>query len=259
MMTIDSIRRLSVALAAPLLLATGLPVAAAQWTKRVDTWYLQTIATNSSGAVDNRSGVIGHIHDAAAGFDKHDVPAFSSVIGAPVAVIFHQGESWGEHAGEYLSDYRAPGKDKQVWDFTVTTSDPNDTVTLSWDGLHLITRRGARFDTQLDARNKGLRRLRLVDLSLGEVATRAANADGSLATYTFQMGGVTERHFRWISGKPTDEELHSSDAQPVNADGAQGASAGASLRMPSAPVTAPLEDFPAPPALMAPVTDTANP
>jgi hypothetical protein len=252
------IRNLAIVLTGTLLSVAGFPAAAVEWNKRVKTWYLQTVATNSSGAMDDRSGVIGHISEGAAGYDKHDIPAFASVSGAPVAVIFHQDDSWGEHAGEYLSDYRAPGKTKQVWDFTVTASNPDDTVTLSWDGLHIITQHGAAgFATRLDRQNNGLRILRLIDLSLGRIATRAANNDGSLATYTFQMGGVHERHFRWISGNPTVEELTSPNALPVDADVQQTTADGAQLRSLSAPVVEPVNDFPPPPPLATPDSEKA--
>lgn len=262
MMKNSLVRNMAIPVAGSLLLASGFLATAQEeitWTERVNTWYLQTVATNSSGAFDDRSGVIGHIPEGAAGFDKHDVPAFSSVSGAPVAVIFHQGESWGEHAGEYLSDYRAPGITREVWDFTVTTSNPDDTVTLSWDGLHVISQNGAAgcdggagFGIHLEPQNAGLLELRLVDLSLGQVVTTAANTDGSLASYTFNMGGVNERHFRWISGEPTADELTSPNAVPMDADATQSTTSGAQMRSFSAPVDEPLTDFPPPPALDTP-------
>ena len=262
MMNNSLVRSMAIGMAGSLLLVAGFLATAQEeieWTAPVQTWYLQTIATNSSGAVDDRSGVIGHIPEGAAGFDKHDVPAFSSVSGAPVAVIFHQGEAWGEHAGEYLSDYRAPGITREVWDFTVTTSNPDDTVTLSWDGLHVITQNGvpgcdsgAGFGIHLEQQNAGLLELRLIDLSLGQVVTTAANTDGTLASYTFNMAGVNERHFRWISGEPTEEELTSPNAVPLDVDATQSTTSGAQMRGFSAPVDEPLTDFPPPPALNTP-------
>ena len=143
----------------------------------------------------------------------------------------------------------------------MTTNNADDTVTLSWDGLHVISPNGppgcegAGFAVYPDPQNAGLLELRLVDLSLGQVVTTAANPDGSLATYTFEMGGANECHFRWISGEPTEEELTSPNALPVAADAPLSKSAGAQLRGLAAPIEEPASGFPEPPSLDKPEAD----
>ncbi len=183
---------------------------------RVDSWYLQTVVTTEAGAIDERSGVIGRISGGRTGKDVHDIPAFASVNGAPVAVISLRGAEWGDDAGEYLSDYRAPGQSAASWDLVVTSSDPQAEVTLSWDGLYAISGSQSRgFETRLSNNSKTLRSLRLIDLQRGKVVRRGSKKDGSIKSYTFNMGGENERHFRWVQGKPTDDDFL---ASPVRLD-----------------------------------------
>jgi len=210
-----------------------LALAGNAWAQRVDfkpkaeTWYLQTVATTANGLKDDRSGVIGRIPEGADGKDKHDIPAFASVNGAPIAVISVRGEEWGEDAGEYLSDYRAPGKGRAAWNFVVTSNDPTAQVTLSWEGLYLIEERPeGGFDTRLANDNRTLRSLRLIDLDKGRVVRRGIKRNGQIKPYTFRMDGQNERHFRWVAGKPTAVELSMLDVvaldtvspQPLNFD-----------------------------------------
>lgn len=173
-------------------------------------WYLQTIVLVEDGSdvfVDDRSGVIGRLEGAAEGKDVHDVRAYENVSGSPGAIVFTRGDEWGEAAGQYLSDYRPSGASKQVWTFVVSSTRPDATVTLAWEGLYEIEPApDGGYETRLNNGSKVLRRLSLVDLETGEIIP-AADKKGMVGTYTFAMNGATERHFRWVQGDVDFEDL----------------------------------------------------
>ncbi|KAA9133049.1 hypothetical protein F3N42_01425 [Marinihelvus fidelis] len=175
---------------------------------KAKSWYLQTIAVTDDGHFDDRSGVIGRIPGGQDGKDLHDIPAFASVNGAPVAIIMVRGEEWGDHAGEYLSDYRAPGQGRASWDFVVTSNNPDAEITLGWEGLYTISQNAkGGFETTLSNRNKVLNDLYLVDVDNGTVVGQGIMDDGHIVPYTFAMNGASERHFRWVAGKPRKKDL----------------------------------------------------
>jgi hypothetical protein len=209
------------------------------------------MAVTDSGALDNGSGVIGRIPQGQEGFDIHDIRAYASVAKAPVAVIAVKGEDWGDKAGEYFSDYRAPGKSRQVWDFTVVSKNPNADITLFWNGLNVITQNDkGSFETQLDNQNRVLWDLHLIDLETGQIATRGVTKSGELPTYTFNMNGVKERAFRWVNKEPEAEDFSLVNVATLNSVSPSrvGEALGDSVRSFSGE-TAPRAGFSGPPAL----------
>lgn len=186
-------------------------------------WFLQTLVLveeyGEMKALDDRSGVIGRLEGALDGKDIHDIKAFAAVNGSPGAVVITHGAEWGEEAGQYLSDYRAPGADRQVWTLAVTSNLPNATVTLYWEGLNEIEPNPeGGFDWVLNNRSSTLKSLSLVDLETGEI-TSALGKKGVLNSYSFQMNGAGERLFRWVQGEVLPEDLALSSATSLRAFG----------------------------------------
>lgn len=185
-------------------------------------WFLQTLllAENDSVMVrDDRSGVIGRLQDALPGKDQHDLPTFVSVNGSKGAVVLTQGAEWGDDAGQYLSDYRPSGTDRQVWNLAVTSNLPNATITLYWDGLNEISADAQGvYNWRLNNSSSVLKTLRLVDLETG-VVTPALGKKGVINSYTFEMNGAGERLFRWVQGEVLPEDLVLSSATSLRAFG----------------------------------------
>jgi hypothetical protein len=214
-------------------------------------WFLQTrVLVEVDGemkALDDRSGVIGRLEGALDGKDDHDIKAFANVNGSPGAVVLTQGDEWGGDAGQYLSDYRASGADRQVWTLAVTSNLPNATVTLYWEGLSEITPKSdGGFDWVLNNGNSALKTLRLVDLETG-VVTEAVGKRNAINSYTFDMSGAGERLFRWVQGDVLPEDLALSSATSLRAFGPMESQTRAEAF--SAPK---VDGFGAPPSLDAP-------
>jgi hypothetical protein len=189
---------------------------------KVKDWFLQTLLVVDNGSElvgDTRSGVIGRLDSADEGPDLHDIPVFANVNGSRGAVVITHGAQWGDKAGQYLSDYRSSGADKQVWDLAVTSCLDNASVTLYWEGLYQITPRAdGGYDWQLNNASSTLKSLRLVDLETGEVIP-AIGKKGELNSYTFDMNGAGERLFRWVQGNVGKAELGVGSATSLRAFG----------------------------------------
>lgn len=185
-------------------------------------WYVKTslsVTEPGSGNVisDTRSGIFGQLAVSEPGYDRHDIPAYSSTTKSKAAVVFVQGENWGDNAGEYLSDYRPAGEDSTDWLFTVHSSLGSEQVTLNWDGLFLLTQENVngarRYTEEKTLDHEILRDLKLIDLETGAV-TRAIhpgkgkkNGAPELNSHIFSMKEETSRQFRWVLGKVRDEHF----------------------------------------------------
>lgn len=198
-----------------------------------EAWYLKTVVTIEDGEdvfFDDRSGVFGRLPGAQEGRDPHDAPVWASVASSPAAVVFLRDEAdWGEDAGEYLSDYRPAGDDKQTWTFTVVSSRPDAVATLTWDTFFVITEANGSWLTTPDNDNPTVAELSLIDLETGDKIP-AASRSGQMKSYSFNMNGASERHFRWVQGKVSKDDRSLASAatlQSLNTSRAADVQAGA--------------------------------
>ena len=183
--------------------------------KKAPQWYVKTtlsVLDPSTGRMvhDTRSGVFGQLDASDLGYDTYDTPAFANVASSRAAIVFEQGEDWGDRAGQYLSDYHPTGINNDHWTFSVFSTTNSSEVTLNWDGLFLVEQdSNGIFRENRDAGNKLLNKLKLVDLTTGEVvkATRRERGEIVMRSHTFSMDGQTQRTFRWVLGDVTDEHL----------------------------------------------------
>lgn len=193
-----------------------------------EAWYMQTVVVVEDGesiVFDDRSGVFGRIPGASELRDSHDVPAFASVANSGGAVVFVKSEAaWGEDAGQYLSDYKPAGSDKQTWTFTVASNRPSAEVTLFWESFQVITQdSNGGWLTHEDNDNPTVAQLSLIDLATGE-RVPASNKKGKMKTYSFNMAGDSERHFRWVQGKVGRDDRMLGDLPGISERGVSGSS-----------------------------------
>lgn len=188
------------------LLAGG--VVAAPAPKRVPEWYMKTnlhVIDLSSGRqwVDTTSGVFGRLEASSDGYDQHDIPAFTSTLTSPAALVFVHGAEWGEREGEYLSNYLSTRGQTASWPFIVVSTIENSEVTLTWDGLFELTSYDdggmTRYAEMRTFDSRTLADLSLVDMQTYQVIDALA-PDGTLNSYAFTMDGETVRHFMWVLG-----------------------------------------------------------
>lgn len=176
-------------------------------------WYLSNTVsaydanTEQTHTADN-SAVLGKLKESKAGYDKHDIRPFASLVNAKIAVLFIQ-DGWGERSGEYHSDYRGlqRRRDRSAqsdnWVITVVSTVPGAEVTLSWKtaGLTSSNEGGLIRYKEKALSGKVLKKLHLIDLeTLDEV--EVVSDEGQLNSYTFTMNtDKTSRQFRWVYGK----------------------------------------------------------
>lgn len=109
-------------------------------------WYVRFVVEAPEEKLADRNTLLGQFHDTLAGFDAHDLPALAP-FGAPYlsAVLPHP--EWGEHAGDYNSDYRPvpAGLGTDRWELRIDT-DRARKVRLRWEGPDAVLRRSVLID-----------------------------------------------------------------------------------------------------------------
>ena len=141
---------------------------------QANEWSLRLIV--SSGRLTDPGNLLGRLDASADGFDAHDLNELPADFEPYLTLVFPHPE-WGEQAGDYTTDYRAPSSDRRAvtdWAFEIRSDQPRE-ITLSWE-----------IPTQ-DLRHKS----RLIDIE-NRVQIRPKN----VAEYTVPMVGTRHR-FTW--------------------------------------------------------------
>ena len=175
--------------------------------------------------------MLGQLAESKAGFDRHDVPAFANAANSRAAIVFEQGESWGDLAGHYLSDYHHNDDNKKdSWSFTVYSRLAPQVVSLRWDGLFKLERYEengiTRYHSQPTTKSPILEQLSLIDLKTGTVTKAVSRGKGKgkdseqripkLNTYEFDMHGENQRDFRWVLGKVKKQHFEYTPDETTN-------------------------------------------
>jgi hypothetical protein len=181
---------------------------AAPGPRRSHEWYMKTnvhVLDLAGGQrwADTTSGVFGRLETSSDGYDEHDIPAFSTALASPAALVFVHGASWGEREGEYLSNYLSTRGQTASWPFIVISAVGGAEVTLTWDGLFELSPYESggvtRYSEHRTLDSWTLRNLSLVDMATYQVID-ALDENGELGSYTFSMNDETVRHFIWVLG-----------------------------------------------------------
>ncbi len=140
-----------------------------------DGWYVRLIAESED--LRDASNVLGQLSDSAIDYDAHDLEELAP-FGNPFLTVVFPHQYWGDHAGDYASDYHPlrPESEPDAWRFEVRSSDPAAMVTLRWEGP------GSRLLGSV-----------LTDVETGEQV--AVAPDGS---YAFAINGAS-RSFTWLT------------------------------------------------------------
>lgn len=139
-----------------------------------DEWNIRL--TVSAEGLTDPGNLIGRLNDSRDGHDTHDLDERPADFNPHLTLVFPH-HDWGNHAGDYTTDYRALERNPTGvtdWDFEIR-SDQLRTITLTWD-----------IDNQ-DIRNHSL----LID-----VENKVTIKPKKVNRYTIPMVGTTHR-FTW--------------------------------------------------------------
>ena len=151
--------------------ATGGPIEATP-----EGWFVRLIA--EAGNLRDAGNVLGQLPDSVNGYDLHDLKELAPFASPYLTIVFPHPD-WDEQAGDYTSDFHAlQRRPNDQWSFEVMASDPDQEVTLRWEGAAAL-----------------LERTLLIDQETG--ATVPVQPDGS---YTFTING-TSQAFWWLAGR----------------------------------------------------------
>lgn len=147
---------------------------AAKKVRNPDEWNIRL--TVSAEGLTDPGNLIGRLNDSRDGHDAHDLDERPADFNPHLTLVFPH-HDWGDHAGDYTTDYRALERNPTGvtdWDFEIR-SDQLRTITLTWD-----------IDNQ-DIRNHS----RLIDVENNvKIKPKKVNH------YTIPMVGTTHR-FTW--------------------------------------------------------------
>ncbi len=181
------------------------PVVQSENVKQTKEWYVSTSVSvydeaNNKTYKGTNPAVFGRLSESVDGYDKNDIPVYTSVVARKAAVVFVHTD-WGEDSGEYHSDYHNTNGHKESWTMTVFSSVPNAEVTVKWDGLYALTPKeeSQGYDEKKLPEDAILEDLHLVDVQTGEEID--VTEDGQMNSYTFTMGEEGSRTFIWALGR----------------------------------------------------------
>ena len=141
--------------------------------KETANWFVRLIA--ESGDLADPYNVLGQLSDSVQDYDSHDLKELSPFGSSYLSIVFPHLE-WEEKSGDYTSDFHSvQSKIKDEWYFEVVSSDPEATVTLTWEGEESLLEKASLLDVETGKRY------------------RVKRGD----SYTFTMNG-TRRGFQWL-------------------------------------------------------------
>ncbi|MCB1775372.1 MAG: FG-GAP repeat protein, partial [Gammaproteobacteria bacterium] len=123
------------------------PPPAEEWAVRL------TIEEPETGMRD-RSNVLGQLKASKRGYDPHDLVELAPFGDTYLTIVFPH-PHWGEHAGDYTSDFHKLPRDPRwgdVWEFEIRSDALLSDLRLSWDGPQEILERSVIIDRDMNQR-----------------------------------------------------------------------------------------------------------
>jgi hypothetical protein len=114
-----------------------------------DGWSLNLVA--QVGSRSSAPATVGQTRAALDTYDRYKLEAPPTISKKEVTLAFDHPE-WADKAGRYSVDVRSAASLTQKWDFTVTSTLPNEPVTLNWPNLAQVSRRKDLILTDLDSK-----------------------------------------------------------------------------------------------------------
>ena len=144
--------------------------------KQSSGWFIRLIA--ESGELRDDGNVVGQLPDSVEGYDRHDLSEPAPFDVPSLTIVFPHPE-WGEKADDYNSDFHSLQKKvKDQWEFEVVSSEPNQKVTLRWEGDPSLLKKSVLINQVTGKKFKVKKASR----------------------YSFQMDG-TSHSFWWLTGR----------------------------------------------------------
>ncbi len=141
--------------------------------KTTRPWYIRLTA--ETGDLKDPFNVLGQTSESIQDYDVHDLKELAPFGISYLSIVFSHAD-WGERSGDYTSDFHSlQSKVEDEWSFEVLSSDPEATVTLTWEGEESHLEKAFLVDTETRKRYRVKRR----------------------DSYTFTMKG-NRRGLRWL-------------------------------------------------------------
>jgi hypothetical protein len=162
-------------------------------------WYLRIVAENPVKNLKTTSTQLGELEEEET-VVRHTLKALTPFGGSYLDIVFRNPQ--GVEAGDYKVNFHQYEEGvKDVWKFTVRSSDTHADISLTWRGLYVLTpyidnEDRQRYKEYRSVTNPLIRQMKLVDSSNGNEV--AAVVDGKVQIYSFNMDGQKERTFEWV-------------------------------------------------------------
>ena len=160
-------------------------------------WYVRIVVEDTTNNMKTAGAQLGQLNTADV-VTKHTLKAIAPFRPTFLDVVFVN--PVGVDAGSYKSNFHASSTDADSWEFTIKSHDSNADMILGWRGLYVLTpyidsENRERYHEYRSLTNPLIPYMTLVDVTNNTEVEVMLN--DTVNEYVFNMGGVTERTFRW--------------------------------------------------------------
>ena len=110
-------------------------------------WYVRLKIEDPSNGWGHRSTFLGELENSSQGYDMSDLVK-KAPFTEPYLYLTFPHPYWGDHSGEYSSDFRPISKQPEEWAFEIHSSVTGGTVFLGWEGKTAIFKKSKLVDLQ---------------------------------------------------------------------------------------------------------------
>lgn len=167
--------------------------------EKPSNWYIRLVAEDPVREMKTGSAQLGELERSDT-VEKYTLKALSPFGGSYLDIIFRNPA--GMDAGNYKVNFHIHAEvTEDRWSFIVRTDNVNADILLTWRGLYVLTpyidgQDRSRYKEYRTTTNPLIKNMKLVDVSTGNEI--AAEVDGKVQTYSFNMDGQKERTFEWV-------------------------------------------------------------
>ncbi len=166
---------------------------------RPENWYLRIVAEDITRGMQTGDTQLGQLNEETDVALKHSLKALQPFSTGYIDVVFR--DPADIDSGDYKSSFHLYGEGADEWEFIVKADEANADIILSWRGLYILTpyideQSRLRYREYRSLDNPLIKYMKLLDVSTGTEV--AAVQNGEVQTYTFNMGGMLEKVFRWV-------------------------------------------------------------
>lgn len=161
-------------------------------------WYIRLVAVDTNRNLKTNITQLGEVETSIEA-DKHTLLSGGRFSNPYLDIVFIDPES--VPAGDYKTHYKVHEENIDTrWEFSVQTDDVNAEISLTWNGLYILSsyiddRNRLQYNEYRSLSNPLIHHMKLFDMDTGVEVPIHIN--GEVQTYAFSMNGQNVHTFAW--------------------------------------------------------------